>query len=407
MAPRSPEFSDTEETIELSIVMPCLDEAETVAACIDKARDFFRRSGISGEIIVGDNGSTDGSQRIAADRGALVVDVPVRGYGAALRGAIRAARGKYIIMGDADASYDFAELDAFVEKLRGGYGLVMGNRFQGGIAPGAMPWKNRWIGNPALSFVGRILFGSNVGDFHCGLRGLRRDAFELMDLKTDGMEFASEMVIKAALLRLDTCEVPTTLSPDGRSRRPHLRPWRDGWRHLRFMLLFSPNWLFLYPGILLVLGGASGLLALLPGPIRVGPYNFDVHTMLYFAMMLVIGVQFLMFAAFTKVFVMLQNLVPASVQRTRRLFRYAKLEVGLTIGLLLLLFGGYQTLRAFWSWQQVGFGDLVPAQTLRVVVPALIAILLGFQVIFSSLFFSILGLSVHLRDAGPLTDPRP
>jgi glycosyltransferase involved in cell wall biosynthesis len=235
----SPELPHTEHTIELSIVMPCLDEAETVASCVDNARTFLQRTGISGEIIVGDNGSSDGSQRIATDHGALVVDVPVRGYGAALQGAIRVARGKYIIMGDADASYDFAKLDAFVERLRGGHDLVVGNRFQGGIAPGAMPWKNRWIGNPALSFVGRILFGSNVGDFHCGLRGFPRDAFDLMDLKTDGMEFASEMVIKAALLRLDTCEVPTSLSPDGRSRRPHLRPWRDGWRHLRFMLLFS------------------------------------------------------------------------------------------------------------------------------------------------------------------------
>ena len=249
-------------TIELSIIMPCLNEAETLEVCVRKALAYLDRSGITGEVIVGDNGSTDGSQDIALRCGASVVDIPLRGYGAALYGATLAARGKYIVMGDSDDSYDFSNLDPFVAKLREGYDLVMGNRFAGGIKLGAMPWKNRYIGNPILSTIGKMLFRCPAGDFHCGLRGYSKEAFTRMDLRTTGMEFASEMVIKATLNRMKITEVPTTLSPDGRSRPPHLRPYRDGWRHLRFMLLFSPNWLFLYPGLgVMSLGRRGALIA--------------------------------------------------------------------------------------------------------------------------------------------------
>ena len=239
--------------MELSIVMPCLNEAETLESCIRKAQSYLRRSGVCGEIVIGDNGSTDGSQEIAARLGARVIHIPIRGYGAALYGAITASHGRFFIMGDSDDSYNFEDLGAFVEKMREGYDVVMGNRFQGGIRPGAMPWKNRYIGNPILSTIGKVLFHAGVGDFHCGLRGFTKSAFQKMDLRTTGMEFASEMVIKATLMGLKMTEVPTVLSPDGRSRPPHLLPYRDGWRHLRFMLLFSPNWLFLYPGIALML----------------------------------------------------------------------------------------------------------------------------------------------------------
>ena len=243
--------------IELSIVMPCLNEAETLEQCIRGALDFLEQNGITGEVIVADNGSTDGSQEIGVRARARVVDIEPRGYGSALIGGITAARGRFVIMGDADSSYDFSNLMPFVQKLREGYDLVMGNRFLGGIKPGAMPWPNRYLGNPVLSSLGRLFFRSPIGDFHCGIRGFLRESVLKMDLRTTGMEFASEMVVKASSQKLRVIEVPTTLSPDGRSRPPHLRRWRDGWRHLRFMLLFSPRWLFLYPGILFMLLGTG------------------------------------------------------------------------------------------------------------------------------------------------------
>jgi glycosyltransferase involved in cell wall biosynthesis len=275
--------------IELSIVMPCLNEAETLGTCIEKARAFLSRNGIEGEIIVGDNGSSDGSQAIAMNAGARVISVPVRGYGASLFFACRAARGKYIVMGDSDDSYDFSCLDPFLSKLREGYDLVMGNRFTGEIKPGAMPWKNRYLGNPVLSGIGKAMFRAPLGDFHCGIRGFSKAAFEMMDLRTTGMEFASEMVIKATLFKLRTTEVPTTLSPDGRSRPPHLRPWKDGWRHLRFMLLFCPNWLFLYPGLLLMASSLAAGARLLAGPAYIGTVRFDVDSLIYLAFFSVIG----------------------------------------------------------------------------------------------------------------------
>src|SRR3954470_11821138 len=292
---------DAPGEIELSILMPCLNEAETLAACIRKAQSYLERSGVSGEIIIGDNGSTDGSPEIARRCGARVIAIPLRGYGAALYGATQAACGQYCIMGDSDDSYDFTNLDGFLEKLRAGYDLVMGNRFTGEIKPGAMPWKNRYIGNPVLSAIGKTLFRSPAGDFHCGLRGYSKAAFRRMDLRTTGMEYASEMVIKATILNMRITEVPTTLSPDGRDRPPHLRPWRDGWRHLRFMLLYSPNWLFLLPGLALMLLGAVVTGRLLIGPWRIGGVELDVHTLLYASFAIFVGFQITLFGIFYKV----------------------------------------------------------------------------------------------------------
>lgn len=381
----------TPGTVELSIVMPCLDEAETLATCIEKAGRELRDQGITGEIIVADNGSTDGSRAIAEGLGARVVPVAAKGYGSALMGGIRAARGECVIMGDADDSYDFSRLMPFVSKLREGYDLVMGNRMKGGIQPGAMPHLHRFLGNPILTWIGRVLFHSPVGDFHCGLRGFRRAAILGLDLRTTGMEFASEMVVKATLRKLRITEVPTTLSPDGRSRPAHLRSWRDGWRHLRFMLLYSPNWLFLYPGCLLMLLGAAVTLWLLPGERRLGGVEFNVHTLLYGAMAVVIGYQAVIFAVFSKAFAVMEKLLPES-RRLNRLLAWVSLETGLAVGLLLLLAGAGGSIYAFVSWSLKHFGPLDPSHALRVVIPALTAFMLGLQTILASFFLSILGL---------------
>jgi glycosyltransferase involved in cell wall biosynthesis len=378
-------------SVELSIVMPCLNEAETLATCIRKARRFLERSGISGEILIGDNGSTDGSQDIALGCGARVVDVKFRGYGAALYHASLTARGRYIIMADSDDSYDFENLEPFVEKLRDGYDLVVGNRFAGGIAEGAMPWKNRYIGNPVLSTIGRVFFRCPVRDFHCGLRGYSAEAFRRWDLRTTGMEFASEMVIKATLMRMRIVEVPTTLSPDGRSRPPHLRPWRDGWRHLRFMLLFSPRWLFLVPGAVLMLAGFLVGALLMRGPMRVGGVVFDVDTLLYAALATLSGFEAICFGVFTKIFAIGEGLLPEDPSLTR-FFRYINLEVGLAIGAAVLLMGVGGTLGSLWWWRQHGFGPVEAGQMLRLVIPSALGVTLGFQIILSSLFLSVLGL---------------
>lgn len=385
--------------LELTILMPCLDEAVTLPACIAAAQRYIREARLSAEIVVADNGSTDGSADVARQLGARVVEVPLRGYGAALYHGSRAARGRFVIMGDADCSYDFLALAPFVEKLREGFDLVVGNRFRGGIGPGAMPWKNRFIGNPILSALGRTLFGSPVGDFHCGLRGYRREAFERMDLRTTGMEFASEMVLKATLLGMKVSEVPTTLSKDGRDRPPHLRPWRDGWRHLRFMLLYSPRWLFLYPGLaLLVLGGAVGGW-LWTGPKRVGGVELDVHTLLYAAMLLPMGFQLVSFAVFSKVFAIQEGLVPPD-PRLERLFRWVTLEVGLACGALLTLVGLAGSIAAVGEWGRAGFGGLDPSQKMRLVIPSATALILGLQTVFSSFLLSVLGLRIR-RLEGP------
>jgi hypothetical protein len=371
--------------------MPCLNEAETLASCIVKAQRYLDRSGVSGEILIGDNGSTDGSQEIAANLGARVVHVPVRGYGAALYGAISEARGRYCIMGDSDDSYDFEHLDCFIQKLREGYDVVMGNRFKGGIKPGAMPWKNRYIGNPILSFIGKIFFRIDEGDFHCGIRGFSKAAFEKMDLRTTGMEFASEMVIKAKLKGLRVTEVPTILSPDGRSRPPHLLPYRDGWRHLRFMLLQSPRWLFLYPGSLLILLGLAGTAWLLPGPRIVHGVGFDVHTLLYAFVSVLLGYQFVAFAVFTKVFAISEGLLPED-PRLNRVFRHVTLEVGLAVGALLVVLGIGGSIFAVSDWAKESFGALDLSHSLRVVMPSVFSLTLGVQIVCSSFFLSILGL---------------
>ena len=380
--------------IELSILMPCLNEAETLAICIKKAQKALEDLNVNGEVVIADNGSTDGSPEIAASLGARVVQVAEKGYGSALLGGIKAARGKYIIMGDADDSYDFTNLGPFLEKLRAGYELVMGNRFKGGIAPRAMPPLHRYLGNPVLTSMGRLFFRSPCGDFHCGLRGFSKAAIQRLDLRTTGMEFASETVVKASLHGLRITEVPTTLSVDGRSRPPHLNTWRDGWRHLRFLLLYSPRWLFLYPGLLLMLVGAVVSGWLLVGPRVVDGITLDVHTFLYAAMAIVIGYQTVIFAIFTKVFAITEGLLPED-PRLKSLFNYIKLETGILAGALLLVAGIGLSVYALSFWSATSFGPLDPSRTLRLVIPAVTLIALGLQTVLSSFFLSILGLERH------------
>jgi glycosyltransferase involved in cell wall biosynthesis len=379
---------------ELSILMPCLNEAETLATCIKKAQKALEDLNVNGEVVVADNGSTDGSPEIAASLGARVIHVAEKGYGSALLGGIKAARGKYIIMGDADDSYDFTNLGPFLEKLRAGYDLVMGNRFKGGIAPNSMPPLHKYLGNPVLTGIGRLFFRSPCGDFHCGLRGFSKAAIQRLDLRTRGMEFASETVVKASLHGLRITEVPTTLSVDGRTRPPHLRSWRDGWRHLRFLLLYSPRWLFLYPGLLLMLIGTVVSGWLLVGPRVVDGITLDVHTFLYAAIAIVIGYQTVIFAIFTKVFAITEGLLPED-PRLKRLFRYIRLETGILAGALLLATGIGLSIYALSLWSSTSFGPLDPSRTLHFVIPAVTSIALGLQTVLSSFFLSILGLERH------------
>ncbi|MFN2240348.1 MAG: glycosyltransferase family 2 protein [Thermoanaerobaculia bacterium] len=380
--------------LEVSVVMPCLNEAETLEVCIRKAMTCLDENGIAGEIVVADNGSTDGSLEIAARAGARIVSIESKGYGNALSGGIAAARGDLIIMGDADDSYDFANLMPFIEKLREGFDLVMGNRFKGGIREGAMPPLHKYLGNPVLTTIGRVFFHSDVGDFHCGLRGFRRDAIQRLNLRTEGMEFASEMIVKASLHGLRVTEVPTTLSPDGRSRPPHLRSWRDGWRHLRFMLLYSPRWLFLYPGAALILVGAALMAWLLPGSRSLAGREFDVHTLTYATAMIVIGFQAVLFAICTKVYAIGAGLLPQD-RRLERVYRWVTLETGLLVGFGLLASGIVAALLSLYTWSGEGFGPLDPSSTLRLVIPATLLLTIGSQTILFSLFLSILGLRVR------------
>jgi glycosyltransferase involved in cell wall biosynthesis len=375
--------------LDVTILMPCLNEAETLRNCVLQAREAIERSGVRGEVLIADNGSTDGSVEIARGCGARVIHVETRGYGSALLGGIEAARGKYILMGDADQSYDFGQIDHFLAKLREGYELVMGNRFRGGIAPGAMPFLHRYLGNPVLSWIGRLFFKCRCRDFHCGLRAFRRDSIRRLQLHTTGMEFASEMVVKSSLFNLKVTEVPATLSPDGRNRAPHLRTWRDGWRHLRFLLLFSPRWLFLYPGALLMLAGAAVGAWLLPGPQRVGRVTFDVHTLLYAVMAILVCFQCISFAAFTRVFAASVGLLPKNSQFVRRA-RAFTLERGLLFGLLLLAIGATTSVVSVLRWEAVNFGPLNPEQTLRWVIPSFLCCCLGLNITLSSFFLSIL-----------------
>ncbi len=375
--------------IELTILMPCLDEAETLETCICKANEYLATSGITGEILIADNGSVDGSQSIARRCGARIIDVSERGYGAALIAGTQAARGRYVIMGDADDSYDFLHLDLFVEKLREGYDLVMGNRFAGGIEEGAMPPLHRYLGNPVLSFIGRLFYGSEIGDFHCGLRGYNRDSILSLGLRTTGMEYASEMVVKSELFGLRITEVPTTLSKDGRSRAPHLRSWHDGWRHLKFLLMHSPNWLFFYPGAGLLAVGLAGALPLLFGDIALGSVTLGVHSLMYFAAFVVVGVLGLSMAYLTRMYAKASGYIPGTAMPF--IFEKLSLERGLIVGALLIIMGIVMSIVALTIWgASTRFGDLIPEQMMRVVIPAVSLVIVGVQLCFTSFFAGIL-----------------
>ena len=376
---------------ELSVVMPCLNESRTLGTCIQKALAAIERLGVRGEVIIADNGSTDSSQSLARSLGARVVSITSRGYGSALRGGIAAARAEYVIMGDSDDSYDFTQLGDFVAKLNEGYDLVMGNRYHGEIRQGAMPFLHRFLGNPVLSWIGRLFFGCPVGDFQCGLRAFRKDAIERLELQTTGMEFSTEMVVKATLFNLRIIEIPTTLSPDGRDRPPHLRTWRDGWRYLRFLLLYSPRWLFLYPGAILFLLGTAVGLWLLPGPRTIGGITFDYQTLLFCAMAILIGFQSINFAVFTKTFAVTEHLVPEDPRLTKA-FRYVTLETGLTLGILLIVAGAATWIFGLSYWRSHHFGALDPDKTLRIVIPGFVSLTLGIEIVLSSFFISVLGM---------------
>lgn len=377
--------------VELSVILPCLDEAETLETCVRKAKASLERLGVVGEVVVADNGSTDGSQDIARNAGARVVDVPRRGYGAALMAGIEAATGEYVLMADADDSYDLENLGGFLTELRGGADLVMGNRFQGGIEPGAMPFLHKYLGNPVLSLLGRLFFKIPVGDFHCGIRAFRRDKLIELGLRTSGMEFASEMVVRASLADLDIREVPTTLRPDGRSRPPHLRTWRDGWRHLRFLLAFSPRWLLYYPSLLLQVVGLLGMVWLAVGPATqmVGEVGFGIHSMLAFATMFVLGTQGVGLAVVARSYAAHLKLLPPPSRKFERIFTRLSLEKGLIIGGLAVLLGIGCFVAALSTWGATGFGALDVVQSMRVPIVGMVLMVTGFQLITVSFTLSL------------------
>ena len=379
----------TANPIEVSVVIPCLNEANSIAFCIDKALQAFKEAGLNGEVVIGDNGSTDGSIKIAEEHGARVTHVKMKGYGHALRGGIEAARGEFIVMGDADDSYDFSELPRFVAKWRAGYTVVMGNRFKGGIKPSAMPWHHKYIGNPVLSGILNMLFHTNIGDSHCGMRGFTKDAYMRMDLRTTGMEFASEFVIKAAKLGVKMTEIPVTLWPDKRGRPPHLRSFRDGWRHLRFMLLYAPNWLFLVPGGLLMTGGLFLVLWLLPGMRHIGTVGVDIHSMVFGMLFTLLGAQIISIGFFAKIFCHSERFA-ATEQSLDRWLKHVTFEHGLLGGGILTLIGFAGDDYDFWQWAASGFG---PLAAMRAVLFWSLLFFLGVQVVFSSFFLSMLGIS--------------
>jgi glycosyltransferase involved in cell wall biosynthesis len=378
-----------ESSRELTVLMPCLNEAATLAVCIGKAKASIARLGIDGEVLIADNGSTDGSQAIAAAHGARVIAVAERGYGAALRAGISEAKGRYVIMGDADDSYAFEALDGFYRQLQSGYDLVMGNRFQGGIEPGAMPLLHRYLGNPVLSYIGRLFFRIPVGDFHCGLRGFSRAKMLALGLQTDGMEFASEMVIKSSMAGFRICEVPTTLKPDGRNRPPHLRSWRDGWRHLRFMLLLSPRWLFLYPGILLFMFGLIGAVWLLPGLQVVTGVGFDIHSLLYFSASGIVGIQLILFGILARCTGAVFGFLPRT-RLTHWLLSQFRLEFGLAVSAFLLLMAIYLIWKTFYGWEVTGFAALEPTKTMRDAIPAMASGVVAIEIMAASFWFTFL-----------------
>jgi len=374
---------------ELTILMPCLNEAETLETCIVKAKGYLERSGVDGEVLIADNGSTDGSQDIAKRLGARVVDVPIKGYGAALGTGIANAKGKFVIMGDSDDSYDFSSLDPFVEELRKGADLVMGNRFQGGIAKNAMPPLHRYLGNPVLSMVGRVFYRTPVGDFHCGMRGFNRESILGLYLNTPGMEFASEMVIRSTLFGLDIREVPTTLKPDGRSRPPHLRSWRDGWLHLKLLLTFAPYWLFYYPGLALFGIGVVSFGRLMFGPIMIGGVSFDIATMILASALVLTGFQMVCFHVLTRIFAVRFNLLPSSSRYDRLKGKITVDNACLTGGILLIV-AVFSTLAGVFSWGATGFGDMVASDIVRPATLAVVCASLGVQVITTGFLSSML-----------------
>jgi len=378
------------EAVDVSVVIPCLNEANSLGTCIEKAQKAFADAGLRGEVVIADNGSTDGSVEIAKQAGARVVPVAQRGYGSALKAGIRAARGAFIVMGDADDSYDFSEVPRFVEEWRRGNEVVMGNRFEGEIKPGAMPWHHKYIGNPGLTALLNVLFRTGIGDSHCGMRGFTRDVFERMDLRSSGMEFASEFVIKAAQIGAKTSEIPITLWKDKRGRPPHLRSFRDGWRHLRFMLLYAPNWLFLLPGGLLMAVGLALVFWLLPGPRTMG-HNvvLDVHTMIFGVIFTLLGAQILAIGAFAKVFSYAERFDRNTVS-LKRVLKRVSLEKGLLLGGLLFVAGFAGCAYIAWQWAASGFG---PLAQVRGVLFWSMWLFLGVQIVFSSFFLSMLGIS--------------
>ena len=382
------------KSIEVTILMPCLNEAETVGACIGKAQRFLSKADISGEVLIADNGSTDGSREIAEKLGARVVPVAGRGYGAALIGGIQAASGRYVIMGDADDSYDFSALLPFVERLRDGADLVMGNRFKGGIAPGAMPALHRYFGNPVLSGIGRLLFHLKVGDFHCGLRGFNRARVSELNLRTTGMEFASEMVVRAALSGYHIEEVPTTLSKDGRSRPPHLRTWQDGWRHLSFLLIYSPKWLFFYPGLFLLALGIFAAFALLPGPVLMGNVAFDIHTFTVACIAVLVGTQAMSFGAVAFRFATVHKLVPPS-RRFSGILTKLSLERILVLSAVVFLSGFAGVIWCLLQWASTGFGPLEYSALLRILILSLTAIAIGVQLTLTGFLSAIVEIPVR------------
>ncbi len=385
---------NTKQTIEISIVMPCLNEAETVAKCINKAHVFFEQYNIQGEVVVADNGSTDNSQQIASTHGARVISVEEKGYGSALMGGIQAAQGKYVIMGDADDSYDFSALESFIEKLHKGNQLVMGNRFKGGIMPNAMPPLHRYLGSPVLSSIGRLFFNSDIRDFHCGLRGFDREAILNLDLRASGMEFASEMIVKATLQQLSIVEVPTILHPDGRSHPPHLRSWHDGWRHLRFLLLYSPRWLFYYPGLVLITLGIIGMIALLPGPLIIANVTFDIHTLLLSGTAIILGVQTTGFAILAKQYARNLGFIPSS-QRFDKLVEKTSLEKILILAAALFCLGVGGIIFSIAMWSNSAFGELDASKMMRLLVPATTLTAVGIQSGFIAFFKSILDIKTR------------
>jgi len=395
------------DRVELTILMPCLNEAETLATCISKAREFLQRTQTSGEILIADNGSSDGSIRIAESLGARVVSVPAKGYGAALLGGIDSARGSYIIMGDADDSYDFSDLTAFLEQLRAGYDLVMGNRFRGGIMPGAMPFLHYYLGNPVLSLIGRVFFKAPVGDFHCGLRGFRTSTMRGLGLRTTGMEFASEMVVRSSLAGLRITEVPTTLKPDGRSRRPHLKTWGDGWRHLKFLLIYSPKWLFVLPGLVLVAAGLLLGTLLMFGPVRFGPnIVLDLNTFVAACLLTVVGVQLVTFCALALFYATITEMLPAG-SRSNRLVAFCTTDRLVKIAGLLFVFGGGLFGFSVYQWAKVDFGNLTNPLIPRFVTAGLSIMIVAVQVGFAAFLFGILGIPLDRRrvEAGPSVGP--